>query len=71
MIKADDKVEYEFSEKPENFTHFEELQKKVEILIETIDEHAEILRQNGLLKKEETEAPDFDEDKVYRRLEEE
>ncbi len=70
MIKADNKVEYEGSEKTEKFTNFEELQKRVEVLKEVIDEHAEIFRYNNLVRKEKIEAPYFDEDKMYRRLEE-
>ena len=71
MVKADDKVEFEDSKKPEKFTNFEELQKKVEVLQETIDEHAEIFRANNLVRTEEHEATYFDLDEVYRRLEEE
>ena len=71
MIKADDKVEFEESEKPEKFTNFEELQKKVEVLQENLDEHTEIFRANNLVRKEEIEAPYFNLDEVYKRLEEE
>ncbi len=71
MIKADDKVEFEDSKKPEKFTNFEELQKKVEVLQEVIDEHAEIFRANDIVRTEEVEAPYFDLDKVYEKLEEE
>lgn len=71
MVKADDKVEFEEIGKPEKFTNFEELQKKVEVLQEVIDEHAEILRENNLVRKEEIEAPYFNLDEVYKKLEEE
>ena len=69
-MKADTKVEYEGAEKPEKFTNFEELQKRVEVLQEAIDEHAGILRAYCLVRKEEIEAPYFDEDEVFKRLEE-
>jgi hypothetical protein len=67
-IKADDFVKYEEAEKPCKFTYFEELQKRVEVLQETIDEITAILRANNLIRKEEVEAPYFDEDKVYEKL---
>lgn len=70
MIKADDKVEFE-GNKPEKFTNFEELQKRVEVLQEIIDEHTEIFRANNLVRTEEVVAPYFDLDEVYKRLEEE
>ena len=70
-IRADDRVRFEGAVNPEDFTNFEELQRRVEILQETIDEHALILQQNNLVHKKETEAPYFDEDEVYKRLEEE
>ena len=69
MEKADDKVEYEKGEK-QKYTNFEELQARVRELQKVVDEHAEILRGNNLVKKEEKEAPYFDEDSVYRELEE-
>ncbi len=71
MIKADDKVKFEDSEKSEKFTNFEELQKRVEVLQEVIDEHAEIFKANNLVRVEEVEAPYFDLDDVYKKLEEE
>jgi len=67
-IKADDKVKFEGT--PEKFTHFEELCKRVEVLQEAIDEHAEILRANDLVRNEEILAPYFDEDEVFNKLEE-
>jgi len=70
MAKADDKVKFEGAKKPEKFTNFEELCKRVEVLQETIDEHAGILRDNDLVRKEEIEAPYFDDDEVYKKLEE-
>lgn len=69
MIKADDKVKFEDEDKPESFTNFEEFQKRVEVLQETIDEHAEIFRTNNIVKTEEIEAPYFDWDEVYKKLE--
>lgn len=68
-IKADDFVEWEDSEKAE-FTNFQELSMEVEILRETVDELAEILRQNGIERQKTIEAPYFDVDELYRRLEE-
>jgi len=68
-MKADNKVEFEGAEKPEKFTNFEELCKKVEVLQEAVDEHANILRANDLVRKEVIVAPYFDEDEVYKRLE--
>jgi len=71
MIKADEKVTYDLdgNKTTEKFTHFEELQKRVEVLQETVDEITAILRSNNLIRKEEIEAPYFDEDEVYKRLE--
>ena len=71
MVKADDKVEFEEVGKPEKFTNFEELKKTVEILKEVVNKHAEILEENNLVITSETIAPYFDEDKLYRELEEE
>lgn len=70
MIKADDKVKYDGMENPEKFTNFEELQKRVELLQEIIDTHADILRNNNLKLKREIEAPYFSEDELYEKLEE-
>ena len=69
-IKADDFVEYENSEKPEKYTNFEELCKKVEILKEALDEHARILQENSVERIKKIEAPYFDDDELYRRLDE-
>ena len=74
MIKADDKVQFEGDNgkmESEKYTHFEELQKRVEVLRRVVDEHAEILRQNSLVKTEKKDAPYFNEDDVYNELEEE
>ena len=71
MIKADDKVEFEGDKgkmESEKYTNFEELQKRVEILQDLIDEHALILRQNNLVKTVKTEAPSFDSDVLYEEL---
>ena len=70
MIKADDKVEFEDADKPEKFTNFEEVRKTIEILKEIVNEHAKILRFNRLVRTDEIAAPYFDEDKLYRELEE-
>ena len=70
MIKADDKVKFE-KNKPEKFTHFELLQKEVEVIKESIDEIIEILRYNDRGRKERIEPSYFDEDEVFRKLEEE
>ena len=73
MIKADDKVEFEEEGKPKKckFTNFEELRKTVDILKEVVDKHAQILEENDLGITEKIVAPYFDEDKLYRELEEE
>ena len=70
-IKADDFVEFEGAEKPEKFTNFQELSKKVEVLKEAFDEVVEILRANNLIRTKEIEAQYFDDDELYRRLEDE
>ena len=70
-VKADDFVEYEGAEKPETFTHFQELQKRVEVLQENMDEIVAILRSNNLSMKKEIEAPYFKEDDVFAKLSEE
>ena len=68
--KADDKVKYEDVEEKDQpkFTNFEELKVRVELLQEVVDELTEILRANNLVRNKEIEAPYFDEDKVYNRL---
>ncbi len=70
IIKADDFVGYEGIKEKEAFTNFQELLKKVEILQENMDEIAGILRANDLTRKKEIEAPYFDLDNLYDRLEE-
>jgi len=70
MIKADERVSYNEAEK-QKFTHFELLVKKVEELQRVVNEHAEILRQNSLVKLTTEQAPMFDDDRVYSELEEE
>lgn len=71
MIKADDKVEYEDLGKDDQpkFTNFELLQEEVEVLKETVDEIVEILRFNNLERQETIEPEYFDQDKVFKRLE--
>jgi len=71
IIKADDFVEFEGAEKPEKFTNFQELKTRVEILQDQLDEVVEILRQNNIIREEKIEAPYFDEDELYRRLDNE
>lgn len=69
MNKADDKVEYEEGG-VQKFTHFEELEAKFEVLKEAFDEVVAILNENDLHRTKKIEAPYFDEDEVYKRLEE-
>ncbi|MBU2395711.1 MAG: hypothetical protein KKH70_20445 [Gammaproteobacteria bacterium] len=66
-IKADDKVEYEKGTK-ESFTHFELLQKEVEVLKEQVDEIADILNYNKIKKLKEIEAGYFNDEEVFKRL---
>ena len=74
MVKADDKVVFEDEDlevqTPQKFTHFELLEKEVEIIKESIDEIIEILRYNNIERKETIEPKYFDEDKVFKELEE-
>lgn len=67
-VIADERVEFEGGE-PEGFTNFEELLKRVDVLQEMIELHADILNQNNLKKTEITEADGFDIDDVYKKLE--
>ena len=69
MIKADTKVIFE-DNKPEKFTNFEWLQKEVEVLKETVDEIVGILNDNDITRTEEIKAKYFDDDDVFKRLEE-
>ena len=46
-IKADDFVQYE-GENPEEYTYFQELDARVEVLQETVDELVAILRANNI-----------------------
>jgi len=68
-VIADEQVEYEGADKPETFSNFEELMKRVEVLQDVANEHAEILRDNDLVQTKKTEAPYFDDDEVYKKLE--
>lgn len=68
MVKADDKVQFEGND-PEKFTEFEMLVKKVEVMQEAIDENAEILQENGLIRTKKIEAQYVDDDEVFKRLE--
>jgi len=69
-MKADDKVEFEEGSK-QKFTNFEFLKKEVEILVEQFDEVIEILRYNNLERKNTIEPEYFDDDEVFKRLENE
>lgn len=73
MVKADDKVEFE-DEKgkmaKEKYSYFEMLEKRVEILQDTLEECVAILRANNLTRTEKIEAQYFDEDKLFGELEE-
>lgn len=70
-IKADEFVEYEDSKKPEKFTNFQELNIKFEVLKDVVQELTEILRENSLTRKTTIVAPYFEDDELYRRLEDE
>ena len=70
-IKADDFVKFEDVGNQANFTNFQELLKTVEILKENLDEVVEILHENDIVRRKTIEAPYFDYDKLYRRLENE
>ncbi len=69
-MKADDKVQYEDGGEKMKFTYFEEVAAQVDVLIDTIDKHATILRDNNLRLVTEEDAPEFNEDEVYKKLEE-
>ena len=68
MEKADAKVVFE-GNKPEKFTNFEMLQQEVEVLKETVNEIVEILNTNNIIRTKEIEAKYFDDDEVFKRLE--
>ena len=70
VIKADDKIEFEKGTK-EKFTHFEMLRTEVEVLKEQVDEIVEILRYNNITKEKVIEAEYFDDDELFKRLEDE
>lgn len=74
-MKADNKVEFEGDNgkmEKEEYSHFEFLQKKVEVLQEHLELIGRVLKQKGLTEvTEEYEMlPDF-EDETYKKLEEE
>lgn len=71
IIKADDFVDFENEEKPEKFTNFQELSMKFEVLKDVVQELTEILRENNLIRKTTIEAPYFEDDELYRRLDNE
>jgi len=68
-ILADDFVEYEGAEESENFTNFQELMIRVEVLSEVVEKQSEILRHNNITMEEVINAPFLDEDEIYDRLE--
>lgn len=73
-IEADKQVMYSDEDDEEvmegtGYTNFEELQKRVEVLVEVVNKQSDILNQNGLTYTEKEDAPYFDEDKVYTELE--
>ena len=74
FMKADNKVEFEGDSgkmEKEKYSHFEFLEKKVEVLQEQIELISEILDQNDLVKTtKETAGIDID-DATFRKLEEE
>lgn len=70
VIKADDKVKWGMTEKPEKYTNFELLQKEVEVLKEQVEEIVAILKYNEITRLKEIEAEYFNDDKVFGRLEE-
>jgi len=69
-MKADDKVQYDECDDEERFTYFEEIAARLETLIDVVDKHATILRDNNLKLITEENAPEFDEDEAYKLLEE-
>ena len=69
MEKADTKVVYEKG-KPEKFTHFELLQKRVDVLEDCLNEIVNILRTNDIHMNQKIEAKYFDDNEVFKRLEE-
>lgn len=66
-MKADAKVIYDENE-PEKFTNFELLQAEVEVIKESLDEIAKIMKENNLYRTKKIEAEGFEEDKVFERL---
>ena len=68
-MKADTKVIYE-KNKPEKFTNFELLQAEVEVIKESLDEIAEIMKENDLYGTRKIEAKGFDGNKAFEMLEE-
>ena len=71
-IKADDFKKFENADgddDEENFTNFQILFTKVEILQENLDEIVAILEANDLERKKVVASPYFDDDELYRRLE--
>ncbi len=68
MEKADAKVVIE-KNKPEKFTNFELLQKRVDVLEESLNKIVEILRTNDIHMNQKIEAEYFNYDKVFEGLE--
>ena len=67
-IKADDFREHEDGSK-QKWTNFEELQAMVEEIKDVVNEHAEILRKNRIIRKEVISAPYYDSGNVFKKLE--
>jgi len=67
IIKADDFVQYE--DEVAKFTNFQELQMKFEVLQDVVEELTEIIRANDLTRTKIIQAPYFDYEEIYRRLE--
>jgi len=67
-IKADDLVKYD-DDLTGDYTYFQELDARVEVLQETVDELVAILKSNGLHRVKRIDAEYFNMDKVYELLE--
>ena len=70
-IKADDFVEWEGCDKPEKYTNFQELYAKFNALKDVVDEIVAILHANNLTRTKTIEAEYYNEDDVYKELENE
>lgn len=72
MIKADDLYTYQEEDgkvKAQTYTNFELIQQEVEVLKDTINVLAGILRDNGMNRKDlDVNAPYFNDEEVLSRL---